>query len=1105
MKKKLFLFTILFNLFLLHLKAQEKADTLPSNSNPKAYGETWFSTYGGGVWSCQGNWIIKEGYYEVLGAVSDVFFASKEKNYSDEKGNYQHLLYISRFDTQGKCLDSIIFNGYPICKLTPSGLCISYMEKPDSLFFLPARGKLIALGIKNNYKEYTGLTNDITVWIEPIKEAESNVLLLKSQNEKDAGIGLINPITDSVLVPLFSESQPQIHLEFIREKNENGVKIPGFLRIRKNGETSWTNIYQDKAYPGCFLLPDSISGLGRDEFLCLPSYIPKKSSLLLNKFLSGRSQNGLSYEKSYLILSPQTAKKIYHAEISQKNIDMLLSEVYFIDAGFRVLKIGNDTIAFNEQNLFISRNCHRFFVSFLTKESKISSGSYEISTCAEIFKSSEGFSAVQKVNNGYRLIFSDCIVENFKQLKIPVKQKDEILYIGRNQAGQIKIVHTLYNGYYEEESPTEAILRGFDDLPDFSCGLPEMLKDSVEYMNLLKTYSPKSIDLIGYLEKGGAMFPSYNPSKLNSDSAIFSLSESREGLIKKVRVTGITSDGIIIDSLINLTPGFYYYSTFSQGSYLPGILKKSNQAYDFFIPCFHFAERETFKKPAFLFSARTRKTYRMENNGILIHLWQSPGLLKNKKFPDKFYGVFYYLFRDGIPVALNDVFNEVHSVIPHGNKLLLKHSSSGFIDKKGNFQIVIPCKEGSCENQNPSFRSGLAAIKTPLIIDGELKSSLHFIDKRGKKAFEKDIICSSDFHDGLAHVLPLKNNHWDRMKSSNASLGIGYGGYITFDMEEYLSEIINTKGEAITKVRTQTLLYKEGYIRNLHPDTILGFGYFNHRNQMLKFIPGYSIRFDNGSVLPVKNGIFSAVERSTGKITFFDLQGNIVLRSNIKYKSSISYGDFSSGMVLLRIPGDPDTLCYLNSAAPPLFKEKKWLQAHEFSEGHAFVKDSTGWYMINKKGERMSREIFEYASDFKEGLAIIKNEKGLLGFLDTLGNIAIKPIYNTVRNFSEGLAFVTEPNGEAYFIDKQGKKQDYPHQFIEASEFSEGLCYASTSGSSSLLDRNGQAELFKEKKSKLLNQHLSEGYSIDYASKNYAVIKRQTDEYTEERKLIIFD
>lgn len=153
----------------------------------------------------------------------------------------------------------------------------------------------------------------------------------------------------------------------------------------------------------------------------------------------------------------------------------------------------------------------------------------------------------------------------------------------------------------------------------------------------------------------------------------------------------------------------------------------------------------------------------------------------------------------------------------------------------------------------------------------------------------------------------------------------------------------------------------------------------------------------------------------------------------------------------------------------------------------------------------MSREMFEYASDFKEGLAIIKNEKGLLGFLDTLGNIAIKPLYNTAGNFSEGLAFVTEPNGEAYFIDKQGKKQDYPHQFIGASEFSEGLCYVSNSESSSLLDRNGQAELFKEKKSKLLNQNLSEGYSIDYASKNYAVIKRQTNENTEERKLIIFD
>jgi hypothetical protein len=87
-------------------------------------------------------------------------------------------------------------------------------------------------------------------------------------------------------------------------------------------------------------------------------------------------------------------------------------------------------------------------------------------------------------------------------------------------------------------------------------------------------------------------------------------------------------------------------------------------------------------------------------------------------------------------------------------------------------------------------------------------------------------------------------------------------------------------------------------------------------------------------------------------------------------------------------------------------------------------------------------------SDFSEGYAAIRDEgKGLVGFIDIHGSIAIAPEYTKVGKFSDGLAFFailercvggeTRPNRMGY-IDKSNKKIIVlPKELSELS----GCCY----------------------------------------------------------------
>jgi len=82
----------------------------------------------------------------------------------------------------------------------------------------------------------------------------------------------------------------------------------------------------------------------------------------------------------------------------------------------------------------------------------------------------------------------------------------------------------------------------------------------------------------------------------------------------------------------------------------------------------------------------------------------------------------------------------------------------------------------------------------------------------------------------------------------------------------------------------------------------------------------------------------------------------------------------------------------------------------DLSEGFALVyfdsvtvNTSFSTSFINKKGERITSQLFERANRFSDGMAAIQLDDKW-GFIDTTGNIVIQPQYDIRSNFSEGLA-----------------------------------------------------------------------------------------------------
>jgi hypothetical protein len=101
---------------------------------------------------------------------------------------------------------------------------------------------------------------------------------------------------------------------------------------------------------------------------------------------------------------------------------------------------------------------------------------------------------------------------------------------------------------------------------------------------------------------------------------------------------------------------------------------------------------------------------------------------------------------------------------------------------------------------------------------------------------------------------------------------------------------------------------------------------------------------------------------------------------------------------------------------------------------------------IDTKGEMKIKPQFEIASTFHEGFAFVRLFGQNISFIDTTGKAVIPPQFLSAGDFSEGLAAVqAQATGGVLwgFIDKTGKNV-IPLQYLAAQPFSSGLAAVQT-------------------------------------------------------------
>lgn len=111
------------------------------------------------------------------------------------------------------------------------------------------------------------------------------------------------------------------------------------------------------------------------------------------------------------------------------------------------------------------------------------------------------------------------------------------------------------------------------------------------------------------------------------------------------------------------------------------------------------------------------------------------------------------------------------------------------------------------------------------------------------------------------------------------------------------------------------------------------------------------------------------------------------------------------------------------------------------------------WGYIDKNGEYIISPKFDGASDFSEGLAVVKIDWSR-GYVDKAGKFVIEPQFQQANSFSEGLACVMLDDKWGY-INKEGIYV-IPLQYDNAKDFHNGVASVKIGEDWVYIDKAGQ-------------------------------------------------
>jgi hypothetical protein len=155
---------------------------------------------------------------------------------------------------------------------------------------------------------------------------------------------------------------------------------------------------------------------------------------------------------------------------------------------------------------------------------------------------------------------------------------------------------------------------------------------------------------------------------------------------------------------------------------------------------------------------------------------------------------------------------------------------------------------------------------------------------------------------------------------------------------------------------------------------------------------------------------------------------NIIVKDFLGYLPS----SFNSGLVPVRIGKKWGYMNTQGKISIPV----QYDFASDFNNGSAVVKKDNQFYVIDVDGNELFIDIpkVEKVKDFAEGLAPYETSKGLSGFINTQGKVAIPAQYKGVGYFSSDLAWARNNKDLIGFINTNGEWVIQP-QFLAAKNF----------------------------------------------------------------------
>ena len=366
-----------------------------------------------------------------------------------------------------------------------------------------------------------------------------------------------------------------------------------------------------------------------------------------------------------------------------------------------------------------------------------------------------------------------------------------------------------------------------------------------------------------------------------------------------------------------------------------------------------------------------------------------------------------------------------NSVVSEGLRKVTTYSDDtiGFADEDGN--LVLP----AIYSEAGDFHDGVAAVK----FRGEKdpKSGTYqkkenqkwsYINKLGETVLPPTYEDAGQFNNGVAPVMidghgALIDKQGDTIATSkSAASPIQIGDYYEVSTKEFRNEVIDNKGQVVVPPiydRIDKLEQTQTYMRR------------HGRNRKIK------------KADPTELHYFKVYQN--GKCGLVAVGGEVVVP--IKYQNIASFND-GHAVVLQN-----DSWGLIDKNGLFIIKPKyKFLSMYD--DLIAARDRNNEWTIFNSSGKAFNTKIDGAFADqsspwvWNGMAAIVVGDK--CGFVNTEGELVIKPEYDLVQHFSKGMGLVLS-NGTWKYVDRAGKDIS-SMTFSDASPFEDGKADVTLTG-----------------------------------------------------------